>query len=459
VDQVTDGRQAAPDDKVGGSIKGTVSQSGDEPIPSVERSGNRIEPRLGDAWSNIPYPGGGPRFPLAKSTREVFNNYYRSQLERDQAAFLAHFRGSDLERATTEARLRSGLPRIVGLDAWQEALNVVANQVIVVPLLLTVVAAFMTPQMLGEQSIWFTFLITIAGLLGGVLLWALAAGLETLIEPKTLGAAGILTMLALSAGAMAWLYEVRPTGWMVLGTAILAFSFLLSILFVIELIRIVATTLLNRRKLAIDASSELSEKVIGAIIVASSQPLNSLAIASSLNSIADFLERNWRHLFVAEPLSVATQQRVRQVVLRIVSGIRQTSLEACFPVGGTPLGAVAAESVLVDRVVGIANAILNRSYGDLPTAEPVEIATKSRLRTILHGVGSGVAAFAPVALLVGLPWALDFTVNSDLNGTLLTVSLAWLALYVVRWLDPEALNNVSSVTGMTDIVRPGRRAN
>jgi hypothetical protein len=58
-----------------------------------------------------------------------------------------------------------------------------------------------------------------------------------------------------------------------------------------------------------------------------------------------------------------------------------------------------------------------------------------------------------MTLLIALPKAFAFTIKPDLYATLLTVSLAWLALYIVGWLDPKGLSQVSAMTGVTGTIR------
>jgi hypothetical protein len=432
------------------------------PIPATDRTASPAadlpdQPPAPDRWRDIPCPLHGPRFPFSYATKDVFHTYYASRLDQDQDAFERYFRGSEDDKSEAETRLRAELPEVVARDAWRTAFESFSNNVVFVPTAVAVVACVVMPWNMADLPWWQDLVVALVGVAGVAVLFAVLIGLEKLLEPRNLSSSsGLLAILALSAGAVAWLYTDKPGAWVLLLVPISAFSILITAMFLLNSAAIVVAALLNRRKAAIYVHADLSDEILNTLNAMSHQPWNYREIAASFHYLADNFERNWRQLLVSGPLAPTIQPRVHQMALDIAAGLRQTALKASFPTRNGGAGRSFA-TTFAEQAARQATAIVTLRYGDLPRTESADIPVRSRIRQLAHAAGSVIAAISPITLLIVLPRAFDFTVNPDLNGTLLTVSLAWLALYVVGWLDPKSLGNVSTMAGLAGSLKTGKR--
>jgi hypothetical protein len=369
--------------------------------------------------------------------------------------FNAHFKGSEKERLDTESHLKEKLSHVAACDAWRGALNYSAAQVWFSPLALAVILCSMLPWLIASNQWWYNVLATVAGLVAAALLIGLIDKIGALFYPRQVdGGLGLLVILALSAGFIAWMYAQRPLGWLFFATAAVAFASFWAVLFLVNLARILAVALISRVKVTRYFNAELSDSILSMLENLSSKEPDLTYIARESYYVAKIIEQHWQQLLTAQTTAPAAQQRVRDTVRGVAAGMHEMGLSATFPTK-SPDSKENFEAKLMGKMARQLTALTTFRYGDLLVAEAAEIIARPWPQRVFRGAGSVIAALAPITLLLVLPKVFNFTIGANLYGTLLTVSLAWLALYVIGWLDPKALAKVSSLPKVTGLIGRG----
>ena len=408
-----------------------------------------------DRWGSETCPLRGPRFPFSGPTRIIFHNYFVSHLNTCQDMFDAHFKGPDKERSEAEGYLKQELSHVAACDAWREALNYSAAQVAYPPVILTVITCFVLPWLIASNQWWYNVLATVASLVAAALLIRLLKKVGALFYPRQVdGELGLLAILALSAGVITWMYTQHPLGWVFFATTAVAFASFCTVLFLVNLARLLTIALISRVKVTRYFNAELSDSILSMLEHLSSKDPNLKYVASQCYYVAKIIEQHWQQLLTAQTTSPAAQQRVRDTVRGVAAGMHEMGLSATFSTK-SPDSKENFEVKLMDKMARQLTALTTFRYGDLIVAEATEIIARPWPQRVFRGAGSVIAALAPITLLLVLPKVFHFTISANLYGTLLTVSLAWLALYVIGWLDPKALAKVSSLQKVTGLIGRG----
>jgi VIT1/CCC1 family predicted Fe2+/Mn2+ transporter len=174
-------------------------------------------------------------------------------------------------------------------------------------------------------------------------------------------------------------------------------------------------------------------------------------VAGESYYVAKIIEQHWRQLLTAPSSAPSVQRRMQDTIRGLAAGMHEIGLSATFSTS-VPDSKETFEAKLTDIIARQLTALTTFRYGDLIVAEAGEITSRPWLQRVLRSIRSVIASLAPITPLLVLPKALKFTISASLYGTLLTVSLAWLALYVIGWLDPKALANVSSLPKVIDLL-------
>jgi hypothetical protein len=173
----------------------------------------------------------------------------------------------------------------------------------------------------------------LAGLVGGVILIQIASTVEDYLRPRRLSHPyGLLLLIALSAGAVAGLYERKPAGWEYLVLPISAFGIFTTCLFVVNLSQVVLAALVNRKIAGHFAHADLSDSILVALnTISEEEPADYRKVASLLYISAESFERNWRQLLADGDLPPSMGPRLNRIAQRIAAGMRQLGMEVNFP--------------------------------------------------------------------------------------------------------------------------------
>lgn len=410
-----------------------------------------------DLWDNLTCPLRGPRFPFGNATKDVFRLYFRSRLNADQRMFDSHFEGSDNERLHAEKSLREHLPEVVARDAWREALRSWTDDSYW-PLILSGILCIVTPWLVASYSWWYNILAMLTGAAGAVALvvFLLYVVMSPLENGRMDSDTGILIIAALFVGATAWLYEQRPIGWLFLSTAVAASALLFATIFVQGIASELAILILHRIKIVRHFHAELSDTFLGILASLSKEPAENAEAASSAYYVAGLIEHHWQQRLPGQTSDPAIQQRVRTAIRGIAAGMREIGVNLAFPTK-IANSEESFESKMVRIMAKQLTALTTFRYGDLIVVDAPEVAIRPRFWRILRSIRSVIAAIAPITLLLIIPRAFNFTINENLNGTLLTVSLGWLALYIIGWLDPKGLDNFTKLPDITNIISTSKK--
>jgi hypothetical protein len=410
-----------------------------------------------DLWGDLRCPLRGPKFPFKSATRDVFRRYFKNQLNSEQEMFNSYFEGSDNERLRAEKYLRDHLPEVVARDAWGEALQR-ANKESILPFILPLILCIVMPWLVASHSLGYNILVALAGVigvtaLGFIVLWVILAPLEGGWLDSTTGG---FIVVALCAGAVAWLYEQRSTGWVFLSVIAAALGLFFATYLVQDIATDLTIALLNRITIARYFQAELSAVFLEILSSLSKEPPENAQAAKNAYYAAELIERHWRKLLAGQTFHPAIQQRVRTTIRGIAAGMREIGVYLTFP---TKIASSeeSFESKMIRIMAKQLTALAASRYGDLIVAEAPEVAIQPRLWEVVRGIRSVIAAIAPITLLFVIPRVFNIAISENLNGTLLTVSLGWLALYIVGWLDPKGLANVSKLPDITNVFGSQKR--
>lgn len=431
----------------------------------VESSANQqavIPPKEAEAstdqWEAWPRPKRKPhRYLFNKDTRDFFDGYFAAELGNCQHMFSRHFRGSAEERSRVEVNLEKELPRVVASEAWLRVLDLdkltdqtwLACTIVYFPIVLS----FVLPWLIASRQWQYNVLVAFVGVIGAAILMFAGVTLLPLFKPGDLfGSFGLLVILALTVGCFAGLYAGQPTGWEFLATPVATFGLFCVLLFVVNLISNLSSVLISRVMIARYFNTELSYCILYALSGISDERTTAKSIihtAEKCYYVGNLIERRWQRFLTAPTSPPAVQRQIRDTIRCFAAGMYEIGFKVTFLKKEPDPGSL--ESKLVDTMASQLTALTTFRYGDLFECKPQEFSARPRLQKVLHGLRSVIAAIAPVTLLLVLPKALNFTISANLYGTLLTVSLAWIAIYVIGWLDPKGLTNVSSLTNVTNL--------
>jgi len=245
--------------------------------------------------------------------------------------FDAHFKGPDKERSEAEGYLKQGLSHVAACDAWREALNYSAAQVAYPPVILTVITCFVLPWLIASNHWWYNALATVASLVAAALLIRLLKKVGALFYPRQVdGELGLLAILALSAGVITWMYTQHPLGWVFFATTAVAFASFCTVLFLVNLARLLTIALISRVKVTRYFNAELSDSILSMLEHLSSKDPNLTYVASQCYYVAKIIEQHWQQLLTAQTTSPAAQQRVRDTIRGVAAGMHEMGLSATF---------------------------------------------------------------------------------------------------------------------------------
>lgn len=409
-------------------------------------------------WSAFNCPKKKPSFPFSRETRKIFDEHFVDQLRTCQSMFSKYFNGSDEERARAERSLQEELPHVVASEGWLKVLDErLSYDLAFLIILLPVILCIVMPWLVGNHHWWYNILVVLAGAAGYAIALALVMYvLYPIVEPSRVdGSLGLLTMLALSIGSFAALYAKRPAGWEFFAATVAAFGLFCTIGVVLTFVSELSSALIRRVTIGRYFEAELSYFVFCMLKSLSSETSKErlIDIADKSYYAGKLIEQRWQRLRTSQASPPALQRQVHDTVRRCAAGMYEIGFQVTFPAGASN------PEMLEDKLATQLTALATFQYGDLIQADPQEVSARPRLQTILRSLRSVIAAIAPVTLLLVLPKAFHLSVSASLYGTLLTVSLAWLAIYVIGWLDPNGLANVSSLTSVTGILGSGKRGN
>lgn len=410
-----------------------------------------------DQWGTLHCPMRGPRFPFGNKTKGVFRDHYKGQLDSYQIMFNTYFKGTTEERSRAEKSLKEKLPHVAASEAWREALKSSVDGLGLAPLTVAVIVCAVMPLLVADHPRWNNAITVLASLIGTMILVGLAAIIEPVVSPgDSSGNAWFLVLIALSVGSCAVLYAQQPTGWVIWATSFAALGAFCALAFAATLASNLSSALLTRITIAGYFNAELSYCILGILNAVSNEAPDMVYVASKSYFVANLIEQHWQRLLTAQTTDPAVLQQVRATVRGFAAGMREVGLSVTFPTK-SPDSEESFESKLLSLMARQLTAFTTFRYGDLITAEVAELHVRPWFQKVLRGLRSVIAAITPVIMLLVLPKAFNFTISANLYGTLLTVSLAWLALYVVGWLDPKALANVSSLSTVTSIFGPNKQ--
>jgi hypothetical protein len=419
---------------------------------STDATSNGEIGKSANPWENWACPLRGPQFPFGSKSKAVFRQYFKRRLHVDEITFNSHFKGSDKERSHAERYLKAQLPQVVARDAWRKIWSRLHYRIIGLAVILVVILCIAMPWLVADYGRRYNIWATVVGLAGMLMLLFLLVAISQLWKPLGSNAAFFVAG-AVSAGATTWLFERQPSGWVFWSTALAAFSLLAVGSICLNIVTIILPiALLRRTKITRYLHAELSESVLRILDSLSTEPPNFTAVASDAYYIAKIIEQHWQRVLTMQNSDAAVQQRVRVAVVGVASGMREIGLSATFPPRISNSGE-SFESKMVSTMAKQLTALTTFRYGDLIVAQPTEVAVQSWLWKALRNIRSVIAAIAPITLLLVIPKVFNLTVSPGLNSTLLTISLGWLALYIIGWLDPKALINVSSMADVTNLFK------
>ena len=389
-----------------------------------------------------------PGFPFTMKLKTAFRADYHEQLAKYELNFSSHFKGTLEEREAAEFRARDTYPHVAALNAWHTAWTKSLEDLSWPIVAATLLAAVVAPWLVTDKGILFTIASMLGGFVGMlivvVVIWAVASVFESTDRPL-----GYLTMLVLCSGAVAWTYAKQPPiGAAIVTTAAGIGTFVASFLVTSFLVG-ASKAIVNRIKVSRYLDAELSISMLNAIDCLTAGPENYADIARYCDYASVLLERDWRRsctLGLSAPVQFSLSERIKA----ISAGMRELGLKASFSCRN-PQDPSSFDSALMTTMEDQLTAMMTFRYGDLFHAEDEAIVV-SRLKRFAHVLRTAVAGFAPIVALFVLPRIFPgHPIPDTLFGTFLLVSLGWLALYVVSWLDPNANVKVSALSGVTDI--------
>lgn len=417
-------------------------------IPPREAEGSA------DQWTALTCPQKKPpRYLFKEETRDSFDRHFARELAKCQDMFNEYFKGSKEERLRVEENLKKELPHVIASEGWRQVLDSLTAQYwlsLIIPLL-PIILSFVMPWLIANRQWQYNVLVAFLGIIGATILTIALVMISPLFEPNDLfGSFGLLIMLALTAGCFGGLYAKQPTGWELWATPVAAFGLLCALLFVVNLVSNLSSALISHVTIARYFNTELSYCILSILCGLSESPEEyTVYMAKQSYYVGNLIERHWQRLLTAQTSPPAVQRQVRDTIRCFAAGMYEIGFKVTF-LRKEP-DPESLESKLVDTMASQLTALTTFRYGDLFKSKPQEVGARPRLQKVLRGLRSVIAAIAPITLLLVLPKAFNFDISADLYGTLLTVSLAWLAIYVIGWLDPRGLTNVSSLTNVTSL--------
>jgi hypothetical protein len=414
---------------------------------TVQQSGADASADSGDPgrWSDLPFPWEPP---FTKKLKTAFEDDYHKQLVTYESTFFKHFNGTIEERKAAESRARQTYPHVAALNAWHAAWTKSLEDLNWPIVAATFLAAVVAPWLVTEKGIFFTIASTLGGFVGMlivvVVIWAAASVFDSVDRPL-----GHLTMLVLCSGAVAWTYAKQPPIGAVIVTTAAGIGTLVASFLLTSFLEGTSKAIVNRIKVSRYLDAELSISMLNVIDCLTAGPENYAGIARYCDYASVLLERDWRRsctLGLSAPVQFSLSERIKA----ISAGMRELGLKASFSTRN-PLDSLSFDSALMKTMEDQLTAMMTFRYGDLFHAED-EAVVVSRLKRFAHVVRTAVAGFAPIVALFVLPRLFPgHPIPDSLFGTFLLVSLGWLALYVVSWLDPNANVKVSALSGVADI--------
>ncbi len=385
-------------------------------------------------WRDIPV--GRPMVLLTPGTRDAFDALYGSRLDGLQDSFAGFVRVADpAERAALEDAFGTRIAWIVRSDASRDSLaDAEPFWIAVAP---AVLACFVVPVVLaGGPSISVLWMSCAAVVLAAGLVLALlpvAALVDVLLgrpdAGDSLATALVFETVLLAAGWVA--LTMRPLGFEILCGAVAGAAIALGVLYLLAVLNGAYEAVLRCRKFIRDPEAEIIETLL---LVAErlppSEPPDFRYVAENLSYVAQIVDTAWRQL-VPVVQTPAVQTRWRATLAGAAAGLRDLSSLAAFP--DTATAGRLEKSLAVELT-----AFVTGHYGDLLVGVPDGTdAVRPRLSRFFRGLGALVAAVMPIALLLVLPRVFAVVLDDGLFRTLLTISLSWLVLYVISWLDPK----------------------
>lgn len=377
-----------------------------------------------------------PKVLLTSGRRHLFDELYRSRLDGLQESFAGFVQVADpAEKAAFEDAFGERIAWIVRSDASRDSLaEAKPFWSAVVP---ASIVCFIVPAILAGGPSISVFLMSCAALMLAaviVLTSLLVAPLVNVLLARPDAGDSLATALVVETVLIAagwWALTMRPVGFEILCGAAAGAAVALGVLYVLALLTSAYEAMLRRLKFIHDPEAEIIETLLlVAERLTSPEPPDFRYAAANLSYVAQTMDTTWRQL-VPVVQTPTVQTRWRAALAGNAAGLRDLSSLAAFP--DTTTADRLQQSLAVELT-----ALVTGHYGDLLVGEPDGTdAVRPRLSRFFRGLGALVAAVMPIALLLVLPRVFAVNLDEGLFRTLLTISLSWLVLYVISWLDPK----------------------
>jgi hypothetical protein len=230
--------------------------------------------------------------------------------------------------------------------------------------------------------------------------------------------------------------------------------FAVGLIFMVEFFVLFSNVLRDTKKLRTNPEDEIIETALWCLpsVPASEEVAWSLTDRQELSYrllyIARVVERAG-NTFRSSLKSATTEAMVQRQYQGIAASIRKLALNVIFAKTGT-------REEVRESLSRLIRAVSTGRWGELEGEVPASPNTVSTIRRVLSSLKSIVVAIGPIIIVLAAPRILEaqnppIEVDGRLTSTLATVSIAWLVVYLISWLDPRASEHVTttgSVIGM-----------
>jgi hypothetical protein len=401
-----------------------------------------------------------PKFPYLPSSRQIYDEIYESAVNDRYKQFQSEIGLLDVHKTQIEDRVRAAVLTIVGYDAWRQFHNRSFESFAGMPFWVLIlpppIIALGLPFAVDDDSFLADAASAVGGLAVGVAFFFILDEFQSRLSLFWRDLLASLIVVLVGTLAIAGAFRVGFWGQEALLAGLISSMFVFVGYTFWQFFNVITETLRRNTKERLFPEDEIIDGTLYSLSILPSGENASWDISarrdlsSELLGIADIIEKASSHLAPSN-IAPVTGILLHRRFMEIAASIRKLAFDAIFAVDDT-------SKVLRARLSGQLRAVALGQWGELETAEVPSGSTISTIRRILSGLKSLIVATGPIALVFVVPRVLKaqdppIVVDDRLIGTVATISVAWLAVYLISWLDPHATQHVETTSNVLGILR------